>query len=150
MTGPEPMPWPPIVSHARLPWWALARDLVLTLLMWGALGTLVVTNLEIGVQALQLLGGQTIELTDPFLAPFLGRMERRLAIAAGLVIVLAAMTLVSILRHRRRIGRPQPPPVPDSDLARDLGLDEARLAALRGQRVLTVDVDGEGRAVLAP
>jgi poly-beta-1,6-N-acetyl-D-glucosamine biosynthesis protein PgaD len=137
--------WPPIVSGAKLPWWAFARDLALTLLMWGGLGYIIVTNLDVGWQVLQLLLGNDAALTDPFLEQFLGRMERRVAIIGGLLFVLAATTLVSILRHRRRIGLPQPPPVPDGDLARDLGLGETALGAMRQQATITVDLDENGR-----
>ncbi len=144
-----PRPWPPIVSDARLPWWVVARDVVLTLLLWSAFAYGIVSNLEVAGHALRLLAGEAIEAADPMLAPFLGRMARRMTIVLLLVSLLAVATLASIRRHRHAIGHPQPEPVPDADLARDIGLDEAQLAALRQRKVVTLDVDGEGRASVA-
>jgi hypothetical protein len=147
MSDPERGNWPPIIWSAELPAWVVWRDVTLTVLLWGTFLYGVVINLDVAWQALQWLAGRPVEILDPLLVPFLGRMGRRITIVFVLVSVLAVATLVNRRRHERALLHPQPDPAPDRELARDLGLCEQKLRVLRQTKIVTLDVDSDGKVL---
>ena len=150
MTADEPSPWPPIVSAANLPRRVVWRDIAATLVMWVVFIYAAGTSLDVFGQAVRILSGRGVESADPALVPFLERMIRRFGIIALMVTFLALSTLRSIRIHNRALSRPRATAVSDAELARELGLEEPTLSALRLHKVLTLDVDDRGRAVLDP
>jgi len=145
MSDTEPGDWPPIISGAVRPAWVVCRDVVLTALMWVLFFVLLHRELDLVRQGFRLMTGRPVERVDAGLAEFLLQMRSTVGLILFLVTVLGVATLFSQRRRTAALLQSRPTPVPNRELATDLGLDEQELIAIRRQKVIALDVDGQGR-----
>jgi poly-beta-1,6-N-acetyl-D-glucosamine biosynthesis protein PgaD len=149
MSGRQQDDWPPIISAGR-PTWAFWRDTVLTGLVWGLFFFVLEREMAFAGQALRVLGGHEVEPIDTGFDEFLARMGPTVAIIAILLALLVVATLASLRRREAALLGPQPVPVPDRDLARDLGADEQALSDIRAQKIVALDIDENGHVSPRP
>lgn len=153
MIPPESGPhadWPPIITSAHRSRGILWRDVALTLLMWGLLGFILYTEMELIVNAVQYLARVPDVVVDAQLALFWRRMQPLLWLMAALVSMLAVATLLSRDRRERALKAAPPPPLPESALAERAGLSEAALAEARSHRIVVVHMDAHGALRVEP
>ena len=93
---------------------------------------------------------QPEDFIDTALEEFLVQMKPAVGIILLLIAVLGWATLRSRRRRYASLLRFPPPPVPDLELARDLGIDEQKLNDIRRQKIVALDVDDQGRVSVRP
>jgi poly-beta-1,6-N-acetyl-D-glucosamine biosynthesis protein PgaD len=142
--------WPPIISNANRPAWVIWRGYAITAFMWGLFVFLLWREIDIAKQALLMLAGHPVEVIDTGFHEFLEDMRPTRWITLLLVASLAVATLISRLRRIAGLRQPQPAPAHDRELARDLGLDEEELNALRQQKIIALYVDEQGHVSVQP
>jgi poly-beta-1,6-N-acetyl-D-glucosamine biosynthesis protein PgaD len=142
--------WPPIISGAERPAWVLWRGFAITTFMWGLFLFIVEREMEIVWQALWTGTRQSAEHHNTVLDEFLVQLRPALWIILLMIAILGFATLRSRRRRNAALLRLPPPPVPDLELARDLGIDEQELHDIRRQKIVALDVDDEGRVSVRP
>lgn len=138
-------PWPPLIVAAHVPRSVRWRDAVLTFLAWATFVLLLDIQFEwfVGEDIARLLSlSADPESNWP---PFLAALMPFVLIAATLCTILAIFGLRTVVLRRQALRLPQPAPLEASDEARRAGLDEATLVAARGERIVIVHIDADGR-----
>jgi len=142
--------WPPIISDAKRPVWIVWRDIAITAFAWTVFFFLVAREIDLAWQARPLLSGGSVNHIDTGLEEFLLQVQPTLQIILVLVTILGVATLASRRRRNAALRQPQPTPVPDRELASDLGLGERELNDMRRQKIIAIDVDAQGKVALRP
>lgn len=139
--------WPPIISGARRPRWIVWRDVGITLCMWGIFLLILEIEFAIVWSRLPSLDGRFVYSNLGFSAI---RTELRpaMVLIIILILVLGISTLFSRRRRANALLLPQPSPVADEDLARDLNISSEQMETFRKQKVIVLDVDAQGRATV--
>jgi poly-beta-1,6-N-acetyl-D-glucosamine biosynthesis protein PgaD len=136
--------WPPIISGAERSHWIVLRDIAITALVWGVFFLLLEGEMQFARRALSLLGLRSAENIDSSVENALPHMWPTIAVIVVLVTILGGATIFSRAQRNRALRQPQPAPVPDEDLARDLGLTERALHDIRQQNIVVLDVNEQG------
>jgi poly-beta-1,6-N-acetyl-D-glucosamine biosynthesis protein PgaD len=142
--------WPPIISGTRRPRWILWRDVAITLFMWGVF--LVITEIEFALiwQKPPFLSGRPAGSADFGFQMVRQEIRPALGFILVLVAVLGVATLVSRRRRASALLQPQPSPAPDDQLARDLGMSQVQLQAIRQRKIVILNVNERGNVSVAP
>lgn len=137
------MRWPPIIENAYLPWWARARDIVMTLLAWSLLVWLLRGLFIVWIYAaLDVLGIE--HPTGPWPTGKLMRDTVPFLVLVALLIVWLVLFLVVRwqLLTDTRAAASQPGPLPDEEQTRAFGISPAVRNELQQSRIVTVSMDG--------
>jgi hypothetical protein len=144
--GPKPTAdWPPLIHGSRVPAWARARDVVLTLLAWGVLAWVLRDGLELGIDYLRPPRFEFTHLSPPNLLELAARLSGFLAFIGALFGWLAFWAVVRRRRLRLNAAVVQPPPLTLAAQAADFALPADSVAPWREARVLVLHFDAAGR-----
>ena len=133
--------WPPLIVVEHVPRLVRWRDLLLTLLAWGAFAYLLEKELAPIFGGLQTLGIGHYGVKVNWLT-YLERLTPFLLVAAVLAAALVASSVGTLRRRSRSLLLPQPAALELADEARRSGLDEAALIVARDQKIVVVHLDG--------
>ena len=138
-------PWPPLIvaAHAsRLIRW---RDVALTLLMWLLFGWMLRDGLErlLGPW-LEHWGFGDFDSPVDFAAVF-EWLRPHVRISVLLIVVLAVAGVATLIRRRRSLDLPEPPPLTLAEEAARAGMDAGDLARARELPNVVVTIDAQGR-----
>jgi poly-beta-1,6-N-acetyl-D-glucosamine biosynthesis protein PgaD len=140
--------WPPIISGAERPAWVVWRGIAITAFMWGLFFFIVAREVDVVWQALRI--GIPADHPRTALEEFLVQLRPAVWIILIMIAILGFATLRSRRRRNAALLSPPPAPVPDLELARDLGIDEQELNEIRRQKIVALDVDDQGRVSVRP
>jgi poly-beta-1,6-N-acetyl-D-glucosamine biosynthesis protein PgaD len=129
--------WPPVISSQSVPRAIKLRDMCLTLLMWGLLLLILLTELRVAWLAFEVARGRSDAEIDLALAEFMAKLRPLMLVVAGLVVALAFATFASKRRRDAAVTARRPEPLAEAALAALAGLDEAALAQARTYPVVT-------------
>lgn len=139
-------PWPPIITAQRLPWWLLARDMLLTLLAWGTLLWLVQRPIRVAWDYLFVAPHGQLTREAPIDWAALATMLQPFAVvAAALVVWVLVWALLRIRPLRSKAPQPQPAPLSAAEQAGHFGIDAGDLLQWQQQKVATARFDAHNR-----
>ena len=138
---------PPLLRAKRVPPWIVFRDLVLTAIAW----IVILQSMRQGFYLLyDYFSPPAFELTRAKLPPFLeiwNPLKGFVLDAVLLVIWLAFWAFYGTRRFRTKPPTPQPSPLPISEHARYLGVDEADVAVWKTYRIAVVHFNANNKIV---
>jgi hypothetical protein len=142
--------WPPVISSAEVPRAVKLRDLMLTILMWLLLLLILAREIHVAWVAWEVARGRSDAALDLALAEFLEKLRPLMFLVSGLVVALAAATIVSRNRRDRAVSARQPDPLAEAVLAQRAGLSLHALEAARIHRVAIVHRTPAGGISVVP
>ncbi len=156
MKPTDDLPWPPIITSTKVPWYVHARDWILTLLAWAVLFAMLGRGLVIFYDYLTTPLSKAIHhpLFIKYTAPEWKSLWQHFFItvyaSAFMVLWIAFWTVRRIKQVRRTYDPRHPPPLLSvEEHAHSLGLDPKRVSEWREFKVATVQFTGEDRHQIA-
>lgn len=138
------LPWPPLITAARLPRWMVVRDVVLTLLAWILLGWLIRDALYLVYDFFRYPIFALTTAQPPDFALLWSRLRYFVILSASLILVLSLWAFVNRNRLKAATNYPPPRVLPIAEQAARFGIAESAVGEARAFKITLVKFREDG------